>query len=517
MKLDNQTQMRTTNNELLAYETDAGSTRTIFGYGHQRLSQTTPSGQTFFHSDLYGSPLFAADSQGTMQHYAERDIWGDLRPGTEIPSGLEENLRFTSYRYDPVIGKYFAQARFYDSANGRMLSKDPVKRNLNRYRYCDNDPADYVDPTGEIAHILWGIGLGGAFGFGGGFLSSAVSQKASGGEIDWKEALGSGINGLITGATQGGLLASGAGIPAALFANTLAGTAGSAAEQYIGSGKIDARKSITSGLNNAVSNAIYGTRPLGSMKEAFGRGVGAGAATSALNYISDTLGEKTLHSRMGMGLLSGMTGAAFSPYNFLRNPRRGCGSPSPFVPSLGYGSARGYQYDLPKIENGSQSQTKKFSLGDFLREVAIGGITGGLSSAAFYGAGKGIERLIDGLRKDGINAAYIPRDAEGNPIPLNKQTVNGQDIPLPDPAAGGRSHTILGGKVSSETGNVYRQSATFPGGTWPTVNGQDVPWSEVHWTDHGTPHHHTNPHQHIFEYNPDKGGWIRKGPTIFEP
>ena len=341
-----------------------------------------------------------------MQHYAERDIWGDLRPGTEIPSGLEENLRFTSYRYDPVIGKYFAQARFYDSANGRMLSKDPVKRGLNSYRYCDNDPADYVDPTGEIAHILWGIGLGGAFGFGGGFLSSAVSQKASGGKIDWKEALGSGINGLITGATQGGLLASGAGIPAALFANTLAGTAGSAAEQYIGSGKIDARKSITSGLNNAVSNAIYGTRPLGSMKEAFGRGVGAGAATSALNYISDTLGEKTLHSRMGMGLLSGMTGAAFSPYNFLRNPRRGCGSPSPFVPSLGYGSARGYQYDLPKIENGSQSQTKKFSLGDFLREVAIGGVTGGLSSAAFYGAGKGIERLKEGLRPSGSAESF---------------------------------------------------------------------------------------------------------------
>ena len=298
--------------------------------------------------------------------------------------------------HEALIATWFDKTFF--RANGRMLSKDPVKRGLNSYRYCDNDPADYVDPTGEIAHILWGIGLGGAFGFGGGFLSSAVSQKASGGEIDWKEALGSGINGLITGATQGGLLASGAGIPAALFANTLAGTAGSAAEQYIGSGKIDARKSITSGLNNAVSNAIYGTRPLGSMKEAFGRGVGAGAATSALNYISDTLGEKTLHSRMGMGLLSGMTGAAFSPYNFLRNPRRGCGSPSPFVPSLGYGSARGYQYDLPKIENGSQSQTKKFSLGDFLREVAIGGVTGGLSSAAFYGAGKGIERLKDGLR-----------------------------------------------------------------------------------------------------------------------
>ena len=115
----------------------------------------------------------------------------------------------------------------------------------------------------------------------------------------------------------------------------------------------------------------------------------------------------------------------------------------------------------------------------------------------------------------GSESVYIPRDSEGNPIPLKKQRINGQDIPLPDPAAEGRPHTVLGGKVSSETGEVYRQSATFPGGTWPSANGYDVPWSEVHWTDHGTSQFHTNPHEHIFEYNPDKGGWIRKGPSDF--
>ena len=145
---------------------------------------------------------------------------------------------------------------------------------------------------------------------------------------------------------------------------------------------------------------------------------------------------------------------------------------------------------------------------------------GGLSGVAFFGVDKAVGALegsLSGGSKGGSDVVYIPRDAEGNPIFLNKQTVNGQDIPLPDPAADGRPHTVLGGKVSSETGEVYRQSASFPDGTWPTVNGHDVPWSEVHWTDHGTPHHHTNPHQHIFEYNPDKGGWIRKGPTIFEP
>ena len=273
-----------------------------------------------------------------------------------------------------------------------MLAKDPVKRDQNRYRYCDNDPADYVDPTGEIANIVGGALLGG------GFLSSVVSQKMSGGEIDWWKALGAGINGLITGATQGGLLASGAGIPAALFGNNLAGTAGSAAEQGIGSGKIDPVKSIIDGLSNAVGNRWYKSDGLKSAKDAFKRGAGSGAIISGLNYISDTLFQKPEQRGMGVGLLPGIAGAAFSPYNFLRNPRRGCGSTSPFVPGLGYSSARGYQYDLPKIENGSQSLTKKFSLKDLLLEMAIGGVTGGVSSAAFYGAGKGIERLKEGLR-----------------------------------------------------------------------------------------------------------------------
>ena len=125
-----------------------------------------------------------------------------------------------------------------------------------------------------------------------------------------------------------------------------------------------------------------------------------------------------------VSLLPGIAGAAFSPYNFLRNPRRGCGSTSPFVPSLGYSSARGYQYDLPKIENGSQSQTKKFSFKDLLLEMVIGGVTGGVSSAAFYGAGKGIERLIDGLRpsrggEDSVRKYYQVTSKENAKAILN--------------------------------------------------------------------------------------------------
>ncbi len=412
-----------TSNELMAYGTGGESIRTVFGHAYQRLNQTRTvgtqslpdpmnvgavgavTGKTFFQSDIYGSPIFASDGQGVLQQYAEYDIWGGLNVGAEsqagsgsrldgaILPGLEENLRFTSYRYDPVIGKYFAQARFYDGANGRMLGKDPVKRGLNPYRYCDDDPVDYVDPTGEILNIIGGAVLGGVFGGAGGLISSAISQKISGGKVDWKEAWGAAANGAITGAAQGGLLASGAGIPVALATNFLAGTAGSAAEQYISTGRVDTRKSITNGLNNAVSNLIYGTNPLGSVKEAFGRGFGAGAATSAINYISDLIGQKPVGSGVKAELLSGITGAAVSPFAAMRDPRRGCGSTSPFTFSLGYSTAKGYRYDTPQTTNQPQSQRRGFSLKAFLGETLLGGLTGGFTSAAFYGAGKGIERI----------------------------------------------------------------------------------------------------------------------------
>ena len=109
-----------------------------------------------------------------------------------------------------------------------------------------------------------------------------------------------------------------------------------------------------------------------------------------------------------------------------------------------------------------------------------------LPSGYTYGSGSNYnETDTVGAGKSGNSeSGYIPKDEQGNPIPLAKQRMNNQDIPLPDPRAEGRPHTVIGGKVSSETGEVYRQTATFDGNAWPRANGYDVPRSEVHWTDH---------------------------------
>ncbi len=46
---------------------------------------------------------------------------------------------------------------------GRMHGTDPVKRGLNGYAYCDNDPVNRVDPDGEIANLAIRM-IGGAKG-----------------------------------------------------------------------------------------------------------------------------------------------------------------------------------------------------------------------------------------------------------------------------------------------------------------------------------------------------------------
>lgn len=286
------------NNELMAYAEGLGEVRNVYGKGYNRLSRHTApypapgaqgadtgaasAGKAYFQPDIMGSALIAADGQGNVLGYARRNVWGD----PEQPQGdvLDTGFGFTTYQYDSVIGKHFAQARFYDGTVGRMVSPDPVKRGLNGYPYCGNDPVDYVDPTGEVANILIGGLLGGAVGGVSGFAGSAVSQLLGGEKFDLKKALGSAAHGAVTGAVRGALVGSGAPVGIALAADFLAGTVGSTLEQKIGTGNADLRRSITGGLTNAVGGAIYGNSPLKNAGQALLRGGAAGAASSGINY-----------------------------------------------------------------------------------------------------------------------------------------------------------------------------------------------------------------------------------------
>ena len=220
-----------------------------------------------------------------------------------------------------------------------MLAPDSVKRNLNSYPYCDNDPVNYNDPTGEIPTILAGGLLGGLFGGASGFLGSTISQVTSGEEFNWRKALGAGANGAVVGAARGALIGSGAGIPAAFATDFLAGASGNALEQWIikeRADRIDIGESLVSGTSNAFGQMLYGTGQLKGLGDAFIRGARSGAAVSGLENIAGALG---------------LTG---------RDPRRMCGSPDPFDLESGLGGSEGYHINITRCPYPSNHILEKF-------------------------------------------------------------------------------------------------------------------------------------------------------------
>ncbi|MEY8268749.1 TNT domain-containing protein, partial [Lachnospiraceae bacterium 64-25] len=162
------------------------------------------------------------------------------------------------------------------------------------------------------------------------------------------------------------------------------------------------------------------------------------------------LGGSTLNGLAGMMLIG--AGSAFG-----RDPRRGCGTGSWDVDWIGERMAYGYQYGL----NQTAQKKSGFSFAGFGKEVLAGAITGGLASAAFYGAGKAVEALAGSIRSNkGGSATLKPDelvvrdskflDADGN-IDWNTWAPNGGRVP--GTIQGGQTLDV--GTIIDRYGNPY--------------------------------------------------------------
>ena len=394
-------------NDLVTQISGVGTVNVVYGQGYGRVSQRfmpqagTEASDTYFQHDLYGSTLFAADAQGVIRHHAAHDIWGMPKAVCD-DTGIASGLRFTTYDYDSVLGKHFAHARMYDPSQGRMLGIDPVKRGLNGYAYCDNDPANQTDPTGEVANVviggIAGAVIGGAFGFAG----SALSQLAEGKGFNARKAWGAAANGAIVGAARGALIASGAGIPLAFGVDFAAGMAGSLAEQKITGARIAPVRAAVDGVFNAAGGRLYGTSPLKNAGNAFIRGALEGAVKGGAYNIADVLDNRLRNAynarkRQKLRNRNTWNKKKKSPWNSRnprptgsRSPQSHCGRPKPLKgmrnPKRGISRNRIYRTHIARPND-------RFRFRSFVRDVVAGAVMGGLSSAAFYGAGKAVEAL----------------------------------------------------------------------------------------------------------------------------
>ena len=99
------------------------------------------------------------------------DAWGKLIDTTGFLSGTVgeyNSLRYRGYYYDSDTGLYYLSSRYYDPETGRFVNADGYVQtptgdltSINMFAYCNNDPINNFDSTGEftLTATLGGIAL----------------------------------------------------------------------------------------------------------------------------------------------------------------------------------------------------------------------------------------------------------------------------------------------------------------------------------------------------------------------
>ena len=183
--------------------------RYLYGDGVDNVLSVVKAGTTVWSlADRQGSIVDLVDESGNILNHFVYDSFG----GRTQASGVDFRFGYTGRELDAETGLYYYRARYYDAGLGRFISEDPVgfsAGDTNLYRYVNNSPTNYTDPTGEFAFLLplayaagaavsaglTAAAVGGVYGFARGVAESIDSDRRNG-ILGW-ESIGSAyINGL---------------------------------------------------------------------------------------------------------------------------------------------------------------------------------------------------------------------------------------------------------------------------------------------------------------------------------
>ena len=158
---------------------------------HRRTRSVWRSGTTttyYFQRNLLGDVIGIYNTSGTKVSGYAYDAWGNCTITLNTNGIATKNpIRYRGYYYDEVSGLYYLNARYYSPTWRRFISPDdtsyldPATPNgLNLYAYCNNDPVNYADPSGNsvIASLLIGFAISSLIGWG---LSQMFGSQIAGG------------------------------------------------------------------------------------------------------------------------------------------------------------------------------------------------------------------------------------------------------------------------------------------------------------------------------------------------
>ena len=234
------------------------------------------------------------NTSGTKVGGYAYDAWGNCTITLNTNGIAAKNpIRYRGYYYDNEFGLYYLNARYYSPEWRRFISPDDTAyldyetpNGLNLYAYCNNDPVNYADPSGNDPEwwqwIFAGIAIASAITVS--FLTMGTATPvlagmliggavAAGFEIGSQVVFDGGVHdiGAVFSATLGGMVAGAvSGIP--VFGGFTLGN-------YIGTAALGGVASLAGGI---VSGGVH---DVNSGLIAFSLGALGNVAAKAVNQL----------------------------------------------------------------------------------------------------------------------------------------------------------------------------------------------------------------------------------------
>lgn len=119
--------------------------------------------QYYYVTNQFGDVTVIIDEDGYIVCEYVYGDWGEILDITGDLEIAEANpLRYRGYYYDNETGYYYLQSRYYDPNICRFINADifslvsiDTLLGINIFIYCQNDPINFIDPTGFYKTTNW--------------------------------------------------------------------------------------------------------------------------------------------------------------------------------------------------------------------------------------------------------------------------------------------------------------------------------------------------------------------------
>lgn len=115
------------------------------------------NGTTYYYvTNLQGDVVKIVNASGTSQAEYSYNAWGQVISATGTLAAVNP-IRYRGYYYDVESGFYYLKSRYYDPAICRFINADGLASTgqgflgCNMFAYCNNNPVNGCDPSGELA------------------------------------------------------------------------------------------------------------------------------------------------------------------------------------------------------------------------------------------------------------------------------------------------------------------------------------------------------------------------------